>query len=162
MKRQHLHTILLCQKPSLRQIEWGVQNGPITKNAVLPVTTLFFWKCCFRLRNSYKELIICTNHPNVLIHTFQKRWSFISGCFFTVSILKKDAITGYFLKITILRQIFCRILLSAKKSWIILTLPASRIWKSCINLKVNLNFYFHTSLWCLNRCLFVRDQNRNG
>ena len=26
----------------LRQIEWWVQNGPITKNGVLPVTTLFF------------------------------------------------------------------------------------------------------------------------
>ena len=27
----------------LRQIEWGGQNGPITKNGVLPVTILFFW-----------------------------------------------------------------------------------------------------------------------
>ena len=26
----------------LRQIEWWVQNGPMTKNGVLPVTTLFF------------------------------------------------------------------------------------------------------------------------
>ena len=26
----------------------GGQNGPITKNRVLPVTTLFFWKLCFR------------------------------------------------------------------------------------------------------------------
>ena len=26
----------------LRQIQWLVQNGPITKNEVLPVTTLFF------------------------------------------------------------------------------------------------------------------------
>ena len=29
------------QKPMLRQIEWGVQNGYITKNAVLSVSTLF-------------------------------------------------------------------------------------------------------------------------
>ena len=28
----------------LRQIEWGVQNGPITKNGVLSVTTLFLIK----------------------------------------------------------------------------------------------------------------------
>ena len=28
--------------PILGQIEWGVQNGPITKNAVLPVSALFF------------------------------------------------------------------------------------------------------------------------
>ena len=26
----------------LRQIEWEVQNGPIRKNEILPVTTLFF------------------------------------------------------------------------------------------------------------------------
>ena len=30
------------QKPKLRQIEWWVQNGPISKNGVLPVTNLFF------------------------------------------------------------------------------------------------------------------------
>ena len=28
----------------LRQIEWRLQNGPITKSGVLPVTTLFFGK----------------------------------------------------------------------------------------------------------------------
>ena len=33
----------------LRQIEWEVQNGTITKDEVLPVATLFFWKICFRL-----------------------------------------------------------------------------------------------------------------
>ena len=32
-----------------------------------------------------------------------------------------------------------------------LTLPALFISKSCIKLKINLNFYFHTSLWCLKR-----------
>ena len=61
----------------LRKIEWGVQNGPITKNGFLPVTTLLFRKFWFSLRTSYKELIGCTNHPNVHIHTFRKRWSFI-------------------------------------------------------------------------------------
>ena len=29
-------------KPMLRQIKWGVQNGPITKNGVLPATVLLF------------------------------------------------------------------------------------------------------------------------
>ena len=28
----------------LRQIEWRVQNGPITKSGVLPVTTFVFGK----------------------------------------------------------------------------------------------------------------------
>ena len=36
-----IHTKLLYQKPMLRQTEWLVQNGPIIKKRVLPVTTLF-------------------------------------------------------------------------------------------------------------------------
>ena len=43
---------------------------------------------CFSLRTSYKELIWCTNYPNVHVRTFCKRWSFIWRCFFAVSILK--------------------------------------------------------------------------
>ena len=42
LKEQHFHVKLLCQKPWLRQIEKGEQNGPVTKNVVLPLTTLFF------------------------------------------------------------------------------------------------------------------------
>ena len=57
----------------LRQIEWLVQNGPIAKSRVLPVNTLFFEKFCFSLRTSDKELIYCTNDPNVHIYTFRKR-----------------------------------------------------------------------------------------
>ena len=75
------------QKPMLRQIEWWVQNGPITKNGVLPVTTLFFWKFCFSLRTSYKKLIWCTKGSNDHVLTFRKRWSFIWRWFFPVSIL---------------------------------------------------------------------------
>ena len=67
-----------------------------------------------------------------------------------------------------------------------LTLPAPFISESCIEIKINLNFYFHTSLWCLKRFyegvhktvwgttkkyenknlnyffLFVRDRGGNG
>ena len=53
LKTHHFHSKLLCHKPMLRQIEWRLQNGPITNNGVLPVTTLFFEKCCFS-----KELLI--------------------------------------------------------------------------------------------------------
>ena len=42
LKMQHFHKKLICQRPILRQIEWGVQNGPITKNGVLLLTTFFF------------------------------------------------------------------------------------------------------------------------
>ena len=31
----------------------------------------------------------CTNHPNVDIRIFGKRWSLILGCFFPVSILNE-------------------------------------------------------------------------
>ena len=58
------------------------------KERSLPVTTLFFWKFCFSLRTSYKELFWCTNYPTVHIHTFRKHWSFIWGWFSPVSILK--------------------------------------------------------------------------
>ena len=33
----------------------------------------------------------------------------------------------------------------------ILTLPAPCISESCIKIKINLTFYFHSSLWCLKR-----------
>ena len=37
----------------LRQIERGVQNGPIAKTGVLPVNAFFFWKFCFSLSICY-------------------------------------------------------------------------------------------------------------
>ena len=66
------------------QIKWWVQNGPITKNEVFPVTTSFFTKFCFSLRT----LLWCSNDPNDHIPIFCKRWSFIWRCFFPMSILK--------------------------------------------------------------------------
>ena len=85
LKTHHFHTKLLYQKSLLRQIEWSVQNGPITENGVWSVTTHFY----FSLRTSYKEMIWCTNDPNAHIHIFCKRWSFIWRCFFPVSIVKR-------------------------------------------------------------------------
>ena len=60
LKTHHFHTKLPSQNPMLRQIKWTLQNRPIKKNGVLPVTTLFFLKFCFSLRTSYKKLICCT------------------------------------------------------------------------------------------------------
>ena len=37
----------------LRQIEYGVQNGHITKNEVLPVTAFFFLKILFQFKNLF-------------------------------------------------------------------------------------------------------------
>ena len=61
----------------LKQIEWGVQDGPMTKHRVLPLTTLVFRKKIFSLRTSHKELIWCVRHPDIHIHTFRKRWNFV-------------------------------------------------------------------------------------
>ena len=58
------------------------------KGRSLPGNILFFWKFCFSLKTSYKELIGCTNYPNFHIYTFRKHWSFIWGSFFPVSIYK--------------------------------------------------------------------------
>ena len=55
------------------------------------ITTLFLWKLYFSVRIPYKELIWCTNYPNVHIDTFRRRLSFMWGCFFTASILKSCA-----------------------------------------------------------------------
>ena len=84
----YTNTLSDSQKSMLRWIEWGVQNGPMTKNVVLPVSAIFFWKFCFSTITCYKELIWTTNYPEVHIHTCWKRWSFIWECFFHVSILK--------------------------------------------------------------------------
>ena len=88
MNTHHFYIKLPYQKPMLRQIEWWVQNGSITKNRALPATTLFFWKLCFSLRTSYNESIWCSNNLNAHVHTFCKRRSFIWHCFFLVSVLK--------------------------------------------------------------------------
>ena len=44
MKVQHFYTKLPCQKPKLKLIKWGVQNGLITKNGLLPLNTTFLKK----------------------------------------------------------------------------------------------------------------------
>ena len=40
-------TKLPCQKPMLRKMKWGLQNGPITRKGVLPVIICF----CFVFEN---------------------------------------------------------------------------------------------------------------
>ena len=52
LKTHYFHTKLPSQKPKFRQIQWWVQDQPITKNGVLPVTNLFFQKFCFSFQTS--------------------------------------------------------------------------------------------------------------
>ena len=44
LRAQHFLTKFPCQKLMLKQIEWEVENGPITKNRLLALTTLFFFE----------------------------------------------------------------------------------------------------------------------
>ena len=53
-KAQHFLTNLPYQKPMLRQIEWGVQNGSIKKHGLLPLTTSSFGNFSLSISISYK------------------------------------------------------------------------------------------------------------
>ena len=70
----------------LRQIEWRLQNGPITKSGVLSVTALVFWKICSSSRT------LMYQQPKFPYSYFSQARSLTLGCFFPVSILKKDLI----------------------------------------------------------------------
>ena len=53
----------------LRQIEWRWQKEPITRSFSSNYFFFFFWNFCFRLRIPCRELICCTSHPSIYIHT---------------------------------------------------------------------------------------------
>ena len=53
LKMQHFNAKLSSQNAMLREVEWGVQNGPITKNGFLPVTTLLV----LRILSHYKNIL---------------------------------------------------------------------------------------------------------
>ena len=86
----------------------------------LPVTTLFFWKICFSFRTSWKELIWCTNDPNVHICIFRKRLSSILGWFFLWVSLKEIQWKQFSLEIRRIHKtfIFRRSYLHSITSWV--------------------------------------------
>ena len=51
LKTQHFHTKLPFEKPMLRQIELGGQNGRITKKGILALITLIFLEILFQFEN---------------------------------------------------------------------------------------------------------------
>ena len=69
------------EKPMLRQIEWGVENGPTSENAVLSLSTLFFWKFSFSIITCNKGSIRSTNYTNVQIHTSESTGVLYEGVF---------------------------------------------------------------------------------
>ena len=92
LKMHHLHAKLPYQAnvKTYRIVctKWTYhKEKSFASNFILPIT-LFFWKFCFSLRASCKELIWCTNNPNDHIPIFSKCWSFIWWCSFPVTICK--------------------------------------------------------------------------
>ena len=83
---------IVISEANVKTIECWLQNGPIGKSEALRVTILIFWKFCFSLRTSYKELIWCINDLNAHIPIFCKHCSFIWRCFFLVSILNIEKV----------------------------------------------------------------------
>ena len=76
----------------LSQIEWGVQNGPITKNGVLPVTKYFpFSKILFQFRNLVYRVDLMYQPFKCPYSYFSKALEFYFRVFFfPVSILEID------------------------------------------------------------------------
>ena len=70
-----------------------------TKHRVLPVTSLVFWKFFYSLRTCYKELIWCTNHPNVCIQIFSL-WVCYFPIFLWVSLISLSLKTHKSIRIT--------------------------------------------------------------
>ena len=77
---------MVCTNRMGRQVECAVQNGPITKNRILRVTTLFFWKFCFNIRTSSGRVDLMCRLPKCPYPHFSC-FSFIWGCFFRMSML---------------------------------------------------------------------------
>ena len=80
LKTQHYHAKLLSEA-NFKTNRMSSTKWTYHKELDLPVTTFFFffWEFGCSVRTSNKELIWCTNDPNVHIHTFRKRWSFVWG-----------------------------------------------------------------------------------
>ena len=80
LKTHHVHSKLFYQKPILRQIEWWLQNEPITKSGILLVTTSLFGKSVSVLE-PLTDFIGCTNASNTHICILCK-------CCYTPAILR--------------------------------------------------------------------------
>ena len=81
LKAQYFHTKLPYRKLRLRQMEWGLKIGLIAKNAVLPLTTLFFEDLISvkePLINSWFDAPISRMHIFIL---FVSAWVLFEGVF---------------------------------------------------------------------------------
>ena len=74
----------------LRQIGWWIRKGPIRKNRVLLVTTLFFLKILFQFKNLLERVDLMYQQPTQIsiFLLFVSARVLFDGAFFHVSILK--------------------------------------------------------------------------
>ena len=67
-----------------RKIEWGVQNGPFTKNGVLPVTKYFpFSKIVFKFRHLVDRVGLMYQSSKCPYSYFSKALEFDFGVLFS-------------------------------------------------------------------------------
>ena len=73
----------------LRQIGWWIRKGPIRKNRVLLVTTLFFLKILFQFKNLLERVDLMYQQPTQIsiFLLFVSAGVLFDGAFFHVSIL---------------------------------------------------------------------------
>ena len=100
MKAHFLYTNIFCQKPILRQIVWGVENGSIINNWLLLLITSFFLKIYFvyePLINSWLNVTITQMYIFILFESASVRSSH-PEVFCRKGVLeKRDAGTGVLL-----------------------------------------------------------------
>ena len=64
----------------LRQIEWWVQNRPISMNGVQPATTLFFWKFWFDVPTTQMSIFILFGSAGVIFEGAFSLWDPLNIC----------------------------------------------------------------------------------
>ena len=65
MKTQRFPAKPPCQKPTLKLIEWRVQNIYLAKNGVLPITSLLFLKILFQFKKLLKRVDLMYRLPKL-------------------------------------------------------------------------------------------------
>ena len=79
---------------SLRQTEFKVQIGPITKNETLPLTTLFFWK--FNLSTLRQEIFAAWNFHGFAIEIWNlQNENAVRNTFFSSTVKLKSGKTKF-------------------------------------------------------------------
>ena len=99
MKTQRFPAKPPCQKPTLKLIEWGVQNVYLAKNGVLPITSLLFLKILFQFKKLLKRVDLMYRLPK--LHKLIWCTSYLSlsagvslkGAFFPASILSRGCLS---------------------------------------------------------------------